>query len=654
MVQFHQKKNIKIAACMILFFVFLFSLPLSSVKGIHAHTSAQRNSLEPHQIAVSRERYLKAAIAHVNRANELGYAESNYVLSGASYLPLAGSSAGFSRVSLLTHVIYTATASLIDEEYHPIAQTLKTEHAYADSNGLVLDASTVAKFQEQLTQADCLYEELDDIPSLYSLKLGDIVLTGPMGNHKISHSVLVLGKITAAEAAFMGIPNHHPDEIYFITMGSELNANYRAISDLDTTWYYDDPQLGYHVKEVYRPLYSIVDQDMGGFRLRLSDGSGIGLSRATFLLEGPNDFSQTIVMDSPEYDSEKTLPPGTYTLTETKAPLGCRVDQAPRTIEITMDAINSEYWDKPIVNEYGTCDVQVSNRDTATELPIQGAVFELSQCASFPPGGTIQLTTGEDGMTPATLFNCEKGVTVYARQVSVPSPYVLDDLMRSIAVAVDQTSSFTFYNTKREAIGETKEGDESEDGEGTEESPEVGETVSHPQPTETHVLIQKIDADAPDVFLEGAVFELYPDTEDEDVHALCFSRDGTSYVADDAGTIMWLVSDTRGQIQLRDIPLGRYRLVECEAPEGYALDPEALMFDIDEEHSSVQLVLENRKIVIGKDENEEALDKIPFTGELKGTPGGVWLVFAVLLLGMFLMKQGLGRFEECRSSSDRQ
>ncbi len=99
------------------------------------------------------------------------------------------------------------------------------------------------------------------------------------------------------------------------------------------------------------------------------------------------------------------------------------------------------------------------------------------------------------------------------------------------------------------------------------------------------------------------------------------------------------------------------------------------MFDMDEEHSSVQLDFENRKIAVGIDEgedaefarpvseepesgeimqDEEALVKIPFTGERKGTLGVVFLVFSALLLGMFLMKQGLGRFEECRSSSDRQ
>ena len=675
MVQFHQKKNMKVAACLILFFVCLFSLPLRSVKDIHAHTSAQRNGLEPHQIGVSRERYLKAAAAHVNQANQLGYAESNSVLSGTSYVPLSGSSVGFSRVSLLTHVIYTATASIIDGKYHPIAQTLETEHDYADSNGLVFDASAVAGFRGQLMQANCLYKKLDKSQPLYSLKLGDIVLTGPSSSNNIGHSVLVLGTITEAENAFMNIPDHHSEEIYFITMGTSERANYRAISALNTTWHYDDPYLGYHVKEIYRPLYSIVDQDMGGFRFQLLDGAGKELSGATFRLEGPNDFSQTIVMDSSEYHSKKTLPPGTYTLTETEAPLGYRVDQVPRTLEITMDAVNSEYWDNPIENKYGEGYVQLSNRDIVSGLPIEGAVFEVSQCDSFPSEDTIQLTTGEEGMTHATLFECEKGVTVYARQVSVPSPYILDNSTRSIEVAVDQTSSFTFYNTKKEAIGETKEGDESEEGEGTEERPEVGETVSHPQPTETHVLIQKIDAEAPDVFLEGAVFELYPDTEDEDVHALCFSHDGTSCVADDAGTITRLVSDTRGQIQLRDIPLGAYRLVECEAPEGYALDPEALMFEIDKEHSSVQLDFENRKIVIGKDEgedaelarpvseepesgeimqDEEALVKIPFTGERKGTLGVVFLVFSALLLGMFLMKQGLDRFEEYRSSSDRQ
>ena len=448
MVQFHQKKNMKVAACLILFFVCIFSLPLRSVKDIHAHTSAQRNSLQPHQVAVSRERYLRAAAAHVNRANQLGYAY-NRVLNGTSYVPLMTSTQGFCCVDLVTHVVYTATASQIGGRYHSIAETMANAHTFASSNGLVFNTQTVSTLGSQLSQMPRLYQALGAGVSPSVLKLGDIVLTGNSNSSALNHSVLVLGRITSAENAYMNIPNHDPDKVYFISMSSTSLASYRDSSWLNRPWYNDDSTKGYFIKQVYRPLYSIASQDLGGFRFKkASTTNGQGLSGATFKLDGPDGFSKTITMNSSEYSSGKTLPPGSYMLREISAPPGCKLDSNPRTVEIAMDEINSVYWHDPILNAPNEGYVQVIKRDADSGVTVEGAVFELSQSSSFSSGRTFRVTTGVDGKTAPQKFDTGDGSTIYVREVSVPIPYIVDTDVKSQALIAERTITFEFYNHK--------------------------------------------------------------------------------------------------------------------------------------------------------------------------------------------------------------
>jgi len=361
--QFCRKKNIKIVAVFILLFLIFSWFPPNHLRGIHAYTAEQRNSLQPHQVAVSRERYLRAAAAHVNRANQLGYAY-NRVLNGTSYVPLMTSTQGFCCVDLVTHVVYTATASQIGGRYHSIAETMATAHTFASSNGLVFNTQTVSTLGSQLSQMPRLYQTLGAGVSPSVLKLGDIVLTGNSNSSALNHSVLVLGRITSAENAYMKIPNHDPDKVYFISMSSTSLASYRDSSWLNRPWYNDDPTKGYFIKQVYRPLYSIASQDLGGFRFKkASTTNGQGLSGATFKLDGPDGFSKTITMNSSEYSSGKTLPPGSYMLREISAPPGCKLDSNPRTVEIAMDEINSVYWHDPILNAPNEGYVQVIKRD---------------------------------------------------------------------------------------------------------------------------------------------------------------------------------------------------------------------------------------------------------------------------------------------------
>ncbi|HZK28767.1 MAG: SpaA isopeptide-forming pilin-related protein [Clostridiales bacterium] len=548
MVQFHQKKNMKVAACLILFFVCLFSLPLRSVKDIHAHTSAQRNGLEPHQVAVSRERYLRAAAAHVNRANQLGYAY-NRVLNGTSYVPLMTSTQGFCCVDLVTHVVYTAMASQIDGRYHSIAETMATAHTFASSNGLVFNTQTVSTLGSQLSQMPKLYQALGAGVSPSALKLGDIVLTGNSNSSALNHSVLVLGKITSAENAYMNIPKHDPDKVYFISMSSTSLASYRDSSWLNRPWYNDDPTKGYFIKQVYRPLYSIASQDLGGFRFKkASTTNGQGLSGAIFKLEGPGGFSKTITMNSAEYSSGKTLPPGSYTLREISAPPGCKLDSNPRTVEIAMDETNSVYWNDPILNAPNEGYVQVIKRDADSGVTVEGAVFELSQSSSFPSGRTFRMTTGVEGMTAPQTFDAGDGSTVYVREVSVPAPYTLDPDVKSQTLIAERTITFEFYNHK--ARGKIE-------------------------------IIKKDETGNP---IQGASFQLLNNQN---------------------AVVTTLTTNQQGRAEVSGLALGTHYLKEISVPAPYLLDDSLKTIKLNYKNMHTPLVVESLSI-----ENETAQGRI--------------------------------------------
>lgn len=487
-----------------------------AAKNVQAYTAGQRNSLKPADIAVSRERFLRSAAAHVNRANQVGYGY-NRVLNGTSYQPLASSNQGFCCVDLVTHVIYTATASMINGSYHPIGQTLATAHNYSASNGIVFDTQTVSVLGSQLDQMPQLYQSLSAGMDTGSLRLGDVVLTGNQNSSALNHAVLVIGKVTSAENSFMQIPNHNPNTSYFISMSSTSKASYRGISWFNRPWYTDDPSKGYYIKRVYRPLYSIKQGDLGGFRIRKTDASsGAGLTGAEFRLTCPDGTTKTIKMTSSDYTSSKSYAPGPYSLVETKAPAGYLCDSTARPFTIALDEINSNYWNSPIKNTIDTGSVKLVKKDAETGGPIPGAVFDLSQSASFPSGRTVRLTTKSDGTAGPETFYLSNGSSVYAREVSVPAPYLLDSGVKSVKLSRGGTVNLTFQNSRAKG----------------------------------QIEIMKRDAVNGNP-VQGAVFQV-------------ISSDGK-----EAGQ---LTSGADGKARTKSLPLGSYQIREREAAEGYLSD----------------------------------------------------------------------------------
>jgi hypothetical protein len=181
----------------------------------HAYTAAQRPSLNPSEIEVSKDRFLRSIKAHMDRANQVGYGYNN-ILTGTEYIPLATSTRGFCCVDLVTHVLYTATASKINGQYSSIQNTLSTRHTFASSNGIVFETSGVGVFRQQLTAIPQLYTRHLAPVDKTQLRLGDIVISGdqdsmynPGSSGANTHATLVIGKVTPAENAYLQIPNYN-------------------------------------------------------------------------------------------------------------------------------------------------------------------------------------------------------------------------------------------------------------------------------------------------------------------------------------------------------------------------------------------------------------------------------------------------------------
>ncbi len=540
--------------------LLLSVMPITEyTRDVHAYTAAQRPGLQPSDIAVSRDRILRSAKAHVDRANQVGYGYNN-VLSGTEYLPLATSTRKFCCVDLVTHVIYTATASKINGQYSSIANTLATRHAFANSNGIVFNTSGTIPLRRQLTAMPQLYTRHVAPVDKTQLRLGDIVISGyrdsmynPTSPTANMHTTLVIGKVTPAENAYLQIPNYNANTSYFITMSSSRGAEWVSTNQYNREWNSGDPNKGYFISNMFRMKESPAYQDYGGFRIKKTDAStGAGLTGAEYDLKDSNgEVRLHIKMTSSEFTSSMDFVPGTYTLTETKAPDGYTLDPTPRTIEIEMDTINSVHWDTPITNAPSDGFVQVTKKDADTGESISGAVFDLSQSSTFPMGSTVRLTTRADGTTVPQRFGIGAGATVYVREVSVPAPYLCETTVKQVTLKASETVGVTFENRRAE---------------GRLEIAKQGEN------------------NAP---VQGAVFEV---------------RNAADIL------VATLTTDVQGKAQTGLLPLGAYTVTETSVSAPYILDPTPLNVTLTYKDMNTPIIVEARTI-----RNEAAKGRLEIT-----------------------------------------
>ena len=209
------------------------------------------------------------------------------------------------------------------------------------------------------------------------------------------------------------------------------------------------------------------------------------------------------------------LLPGTYVVSEEKAPDNYRKDPTPQTVVVnTGDTQTIRFYDDPL------CTLTILKRDAVTKKPLKGAEFLVRDSSGHLIGPSNGLyTTGTDGTV--TVTGLAPNSTIVVSEKKAPVGYILDETPKNIVVRSGVANSLIFDN-------------------------EPGTTL----------IIRK--------FIEG--------TENEPLSGVCFR------VVDGAGAAVGpddgvYYTDKAGEIVLEGIEPGTtVKVREIKTVEGYVLD----------------------------------------------------------------------------------
>ena len=209
------------------------------------------------------------------------------------------------------------------------------------------------------------------------------------------------------------------------------------------------------------------------------------------------------------------LLPGTYVVSEERAPDNYRKDPTPQTVVVNAgDTQTIRFYDDPL------CTLTILKRDAVTKKPLKGAEFLVRDSSGHVIGPNNGLyTTGTDGTV--TVTGLAPNSTIVVSEKKAPVGYILDETPKNIVVRSGVANGLIFDN-------------------------EPGTTL----------IIRK--------FIEG--------TENEPLSGVCFKVvDGSgAAVGPDDGVYY---TDKAGEIVLEGIEPGTtVKVREIKTVEGYVLD----------------------------------------------------------------------------------
>lgn len=292
-------------------------------------------------------------------------------------------------------------------------------------------------------------------------------------------------------------------------------------------------------------------------------GSPIAIAGAQFNIISKNDiirgdgtriYSAGEVVDTVETDATghaetKSLPVGEYEIREIAAPKGYLLNDKPVSIEIPYvdQFTENETYDVELYDDIPYADTFMTKRDSETEESIKSpnTVIEIyaAEEITTPMGTHIYredeiidtISTDENGhaKTKAKLY---PGL-YYAKEKSAPTGYVLDSETRyPIEVEyVDQNTNI--IHTELDIFNTAAKGT---------------------------IVFNKVDAETGHLVYGVVKFQVYAN---EDITTL----DGTTHYRKDE-LVGEFETDDSGYREVIDLPLGSYRVVEIEAPEGYLIN----------------------------------------------------------------------------------
>lgn len=258
-------------------------------------------------------------------------------------------------------------------------------------------------------------------------------------------------------------------------------------------------------------------------------------------------------------NGDVTLPLGTITIQETKAPEGYLMNEEVfvRKIDTEGSAEIVETYNMPTVEEdiirgdiqiakYGESNDETGDSGADIKHPLEGINFLLT---SKTTGDVYTITTDEQGIASTTQLGIsDRGNLPFDTYiVSEDSPYPEYDPIAPFEVTID-TEGKTYYYIVR------------------------NDTVDAP------ISVQKVDAETGKIIpIAGAKFQVLD--EDKNVITMTVSHYPTLIEQD-----TWETDANGGFILPETLEYGVYYLREIKAPEGYLLNGEDIRFVVDKEH----------------------------------------------------------------------
>lgn len=286
----------------------------------------------------------------------------------------------------------------------------------------------------------------------------------------------------------------------------------------------------------------------------------------------PEESRQTITTDANGYAISKRLPYGTYTVHQTK---GNNKYYFVDDMEITISENNGNYHkileDKPI--EFYIKMVK-KDADTGSTVNVSGTTFELYD----ENGKKVSFTKmTSSGMQTIDSFTTDENGCVYTTEKLLKGNYTLVETKAPDGYVLDSTPvQFTVSENTYTADGGTEfilveKSDKAVTGQLT--VTKVGEVLDeykgglYVNPDEKGFTYREGS-------LSGAKFEVYAA---EDIYTADNQKDtaGNRNKHYSKGELVTtLVTGTDGKATATNLPLGKYKVVEVEAPDGFVLNPD--------------------------------------------------------------------------------
>lgn len=317
-----------------------------------------------------------------------------------------------------------------------------------------------------------------------------------------------------------------------------------------------------------------IQKFLGGSTVKTSEPDAefeIYLTSAGSYDAAPEESRQTITTDANGYAITKRLPYGTYTVHQTK---GNNKYYFVDDMEITISENNANYHkileDSPI--EFYIKMVK-KDADTGNTVNVAGTTFELYDDNGSKISFNIMTSSG---MQTIDSFTTDENGCVYTAEKLLKGNYTLVETKAPDGYVLDSTPvQFIVSEDTYTADGEAEfilveKSDKAVTGQLT--VTKVGEVLDeykgglYVNPDEKGFTYREGS-------LSGAKFEVYAA---EDIYTADNQKDtaGNRNKHYSKGELVTtLVTGTDGKATATNLPLGKYKVVEVEAPDGFVLNP---------------------------------------------------------------------------------